>query len=170
MNGLLLATLLAASSALTRLQGADGGDILLSGVTSLHGIIRAHRTEFLGSPVKMERGDATLTCKKLVAQQDDKDVFQSATCEGDVRFVRGDRVVTCEKATYDDPAARLTCEGNPQIQVGKSVFRGTLLVYDVGLDEFHGTDVTGAVDAAAVDGAAKKKGGKAEPKPREPTP
>ena len=172
MNAALLATLLAASSALARLQGADGGDILLSGVSSLHGVIRAHRTEFLGSPVKMERGDATLTCKKLVAQQDDKDVFQTATCEGDVRFVRGDRVVTCEKATYDDPKALLTCEGSPEIHIGKSVFRGSVLVYDVGKDEFYGEKITGEVDSAIVDGAVKKKGARAEPQPKakEPTP
>jgi lipopolysaccharide export system protein LptA len=148
---LVLAAALAASPALSRLPAAEGGEIVVSGVSRAQAIIREHKYVFVGEPVKMVRGDATLTCKKLTAQQNDRDVFQWATCEGDVRFVRGDRSITCDKATYDDPAARLTCEGDPVLRSGKTVLSGERLVYDLAHDEATLDDMTGSTPAAGAE-------------------
>jgi lipopolysaccharide export system protein LptA len=160
---------LAAPSALNRLPAAGGGAIVLSGVTQGHAILREHRTVFTGNPVKLVRGDATLTCKKLTAQQNEADEFQWATCEGDVRFVRGDRSITCEKATYDDPGAKLTCEGHPELRSGKTVMTGDKLVYDLARDEAHLDNLAGHTDSAEVDPNLKSLGsrpkGAQEPKP-----
>jgi lipopolysaccharide export system protein LptA len=149
-----------APSALTRLPAAGGGEIVLSGenVSGRH-IFREHRTEFTGTPVKLVRGDATLTCKRLTAQQNEADVFQWATCQGDVHFVRGDRSITCEKATYDDPAARLTCEGNPELRSGKTVLTGKRLVYDLTRDEATLEGITGTTPSADADAQLRSPGG-----------
>lgn len=161
----LLATaalaVLAASSALTRLQATDGGEVVLSGASHFRSILRERRTEFTGEPVKLVRGDGTLTCKKLSVQQNDKGEFESARCEGDVRFVRGDRTITCERAIYDDPAARLTADGSPEFREGKTLLSGSHLVYDLARDEIIGLDITGHTDAGAVDTQLKRAGSRA---------
>ena len=152
MSAFLLAAALAASSALTRLPGAGGGEVVLSGESvSARYIVRERRTELTGKPVKLVRGDATLTCLKLTAKQNEAEEFQWALCEGEVRFVRGERSITCEKATYDDPGARLTCEGNAELRSGRTVLNGTRLVYDLARDEATLDDVKGTTPAGDAD-------------------
>jgi lipopolysaccharide assembly outer membrane protein LptD (OstA) len=160
-------TALAASPALTRLPGAGGGEIVLTGdgVTAKY-IVREKRTELTGSPVKLIRGDATLTCKHLTAKQNDAEQFEWATCEGDVRFVRGDRSITCEKALYDDPAAKLTCEGNPELRSGKTVLNGSRLVYDLTADEATLDNLTGTTPSTGAD--AQLSPPRTRPKERKP--
>jgi lipopolysaccharide export system protein LptA len=90
---------------------------------------------FTGKPVVLTRADARLTCARLVAKNDARGEIAQAVCTGDVRFVRGERLVTCEKATYEAAAARLVCEGEPVLKDGPSEARGTRLVYDLRADE-----------------------------------
>jgi lipopolysaccharide export system protein LptA len=165
VSSLPFAALLLAASALTRLPGADGSEIVVSGVDKAQAIIREHRYVFTGAPVKLVRGDATLTCRKLTAQQNAADEFQWATCEGEVKFVRGDRSITCEKATYDDPAARLTCEGHPELRSGKTVLSGDKLVYDLARDEAQLSNMTGHGSAEGADEQLKKRDRAGEKKP-----
>jgi lipopolysaccharide export system protein LptA len=89
---------------------------------------------FTGKPVVLTRGDARLTCERLVADNDARGQIARAVCSGDVRFVRGERLVTCERATYDAVAARLVCEGNPVLREGTTEARGTRLVYELRSD------------------------------------
>ncbi len=115
-------------------------------------MLAQHRIEYTGDPVKMTRGDSTLVCKRLTAQLDDGDQqIQVATCEGDVRFDRGERTITCEKATYDEGAARLTCEGKPVIKSGGITATGRVLVYDLNRDEVTMEGVEGTVPANDAD-------------------
>jgi lipopolysaccharide export system protein LptA len=86
-------------------------------------------------PVTMRRDDATLTCKKLVAKTDDAGEIVSAACVGDVRFVRGVRQVTCERATFEAVADRVICEGAPVLRDAGTEARGTRLVYELKTDE-----------------------------------
>jgi lipopolysaccharide export system protein LptA len=88
-----------------------------------------------GRPVVMRRDDARLTCLRLVARTDEAGQIVSAACSGDVRFTRGDRVVTCERATYEGVADRIVCEGNPVLREGGAEARGARLVYDLRSDE-----------------------------------
>ena len=99
---------------------------------------RERKVLFVGKPlVRLTREDAVLTCKRLVAENDDQGQIEKAVCTGDVRLVRGVRTVTCEKATFEEKLARVVCVGNPELHDGKSVMRGEELVYD--LDEDRAT-------------------------------
>jgi lipopolysaccharide export system protein LptA len=88
-----------------------------------------------GRPVTMTRDGARLTCQKLVAQNDAAGQIVSAVCSGDVHFTSGARSATCERATYDGPADRVVCEGNPLLRDGGSEARGSRLVYDLKNDQ-----------------------------------
>lgn len=95
-----------------------------------------HEVTFSGKrPVTLTRGDATLTCKRIVAHTDEAGQIATATCTGDVRFTRGVRTVTCDQATFENATDRVVCEGNPVIREGGSEARGTRLVYDLRADE-----------------------------------
>ncbi|MGC4001464.1 MAG: LptA/OstA family protein [Anaeromyxobacter sp.] len=112
------------------LSATQAGDWVVQG-KSLSYIFKQRQTVMTGEPVKMTRTDATLTCKKVTLQNDEKDQLQTATCLGDVRFTRSTSVVTCEKATYDQVNSRLTCEGSPVLRDGDRVAEGSLLTYDL---------------------------------------
>jgi lipopolysaccharide export system protein LptA len=101
----------------------------------VHYAFQRREVVFTGKPVVLTRQDARLTCERLVAKNDERGQIAHAVCSGDVRFVRGERLVTCERATYDAAAARLVCEGNPVLRDGPSEARGTRLVYDLRPDE-----------------------------------
>jgi lipopolysaccharide export system protein LptA len=83
----------------------------------------------------MTRDDARLACPKLVAHTDDAGQIVSATCSGDVRLTSRTRLVTCDHATYDGPANRVICEGNPVLKEGGITARGERLVYDLEADQ-----------------------------------
>lgn len=95
-------------------------------------------------PVTMTRDDARLTCQRLVARTDEAGQIVSADCTGDVRFTRGARVVTCERARFEAAAERVICEGNPVLRDGGSEARGTRLVYELERDEakLEGANIT----------------------------
>lgn len=86
-------------------------------------------------PVTMTRDDATLTCRRLVARTDESGQIVTAACSGDVRFTRGARVVTCDRAVFETALDRVTCEGNPVLKDAGTEARGTRLVYELRTDE-----------------------------------
>lgn len=90
-----------------------------------------------GTPnVKLVRGDATLTCRNVVAKTGPGGAIQTAVCTGDVRLVRGERTVTCDSATFDDVAGRVVCLGTPVVLRDASTeARGTRLVYELDTDQ-----------------------------------
>lgn len=91
---------------------------------------------FTGKPtVRLTQGDAVLTCRRLVATNDAAGRIEKAVCTGDVRFARGARIVTCETATFENGAGRVTCEGNPVLRDGATVAHGERLVYELATDE-----------------------------------
>jgi lipopolysaccharide export system protein LptA len=90
-----------------------------------------------GKPVTMTRGEARLSCQKLVARTDEAGQIVGATCSGDVRLTSSARVVTCDRATFDGPANRVVCEGNPVLREGGAEARGERLVYDLTADHVN---------------------------------
>jgi lipopolysaccharide export system protein LptA len=104
----------------------------------VHYAFQKHEMTFTGKdakPVTMTRADARLSCRKLVARTDDGGQIVSAACTGDVRFTRGDRVVTCDRATFDAATERVVCEGNPVLKDAASEVRAARLVYELRTDE-----------------------------------
>ncbi len=98
---------------------------------------------FTGTPAKpvtLTRDDARLTCRRLVAQTDAGGRIASASCTGEVRFSRGNKAVTCERATFDDAQDRIVCEGNAVLRDAGSEARGTKLVYELATDEVQLAD------------------------------
>jgi lipopolysaccharide export system protein LptA len=95
-----------------------------------------HQVIFTGKPkVRLTQDDAVLTCRRLVATNDDAGKIARAVCTGDVRFTRGARVVTCETATFEEAAGRVTCEGSPVLRDGGTTAHGERLVYELASDE-----------------------------------
>ena len=133
-KGLALLVLLAAPS-LTRLPAAGGGVITVEADHFLYSFPN-HRIEYTGNPVRLTRGDSTLTCKKL--------------------FVQLNQAEQVSKATYEDSSARLTCEGDPVVKSGGITAQGSLLVYDLQKDEVTMTDVHGEVPSADADAQVTK--------------
>jgi hypothetical protein len=113
----------------------------------------------VGKPwVTLTREDMTLTCRRLAGLNDEKGQLARATCEGDVKLVRGTRIVTCQKATWDRDAARVTCEGDPVLRDGASEARGRLLTWDLDADEVRLKEaVQATVPADQLDLGAVKK-------------
>jgi len=91
----------------------------------------------VGKPfVTLLHDDATLTCRRLTGENDQAGKLKVATCEGDVRLVRGQRTVNCDRATYDRPAAKVVCTGNPVLRdPGGTEARATSLTWDLAADE-----------------------------------
>jgi lipopolysaccharide export system protein LptA len=141
-----LATLLAAL-ALPQAQGAPAAALPAADAAAapvrvdaeeVHYAFQKREVTFTGKggrPVTMTRDDATLTCRKLVARTDAAGQIVAAVCDGDVRFVRGARVVTCAHATFEAAADRVTCEGDPVLRDGASEVRAVRLVYELRTDE-----------------------------------
>jgi lipopolysaccharide export system protein LptA len=90
---------------------------------------------FTGKPVTLTREDARLTCTRLVAKNDQAGEIATATCEGDVRLVRGERVVTCRRGVYENATARVTCEGDAVLRDRGSEARADRAVYELKTDE-----------------------------------
>lgn len=101
----------------------------------VHYAFQKREVIFSGSPVTLTREDAVLTCSRLVAKNDEAGQIETAVCQGDVKLVRGDRVVTCDTATYENAAARVTCQGNTVLKDRGSEGRGEKLVYELRADE-----------------------------------
>ncbi len=111
---------------------------------------------FTGAPVRLRREDATLTCRRLVARNDEHGQVEHAVCTGDVRFVRGVRTVTCDRATFENAAGTVLCEGSPVLHDGPSEAHGTRLVYNLKTDEvrLEGAKIT--MPGEAVDQQQKQ--------------
>jgi lipopolysaccharide export system protein LptA len=121
----------------------------------------------VGKPfVTLLHDDATLTCRKLTGENDQAGQLKVATCEGDVKLLRGERTVTCDRATYDRPAARVVCTGNPVLRdPGGTEARGTSLTWDLGADEVR---LEGAAQVTVPGGQLDL--GKSALKPGQPPP
>jgi lipopolysaccharide export system protein LptA len=116
------------------------------------------KVTMLGKPfVTLTREDMVLTCRRLVGDNDATGQLARATCEGDVKLVRGSRIVTCEHATYDRDAARVVCEGNPMLKDGETEARGKRLTYLLAADEVLLEEaVQATVPAAQIDQVSHK--------------
>jgi hypothetical protein len=85
---------------------------------------KERETVMTGKPlVTLVREDATLVCRKLVAENDEAGEIRHAVCEGDVKLTRGERIVTCARATYEAATGRVVCRGDPVLRGGDPVLR-----------------------------------------------
>jgi lipopolysaccharide export system protein LptA len=84
--------------------------------------------------VTFTREDAVLVCRKATGENDEAGEIRRAVCEGDVKLTRGDRVVTCARASYDAATGRVVCQGDPVLRDGASVVHSDEVVYDLDTD------------------------------------
>jgi lipopolysaccharide export system protein LptA len=97
---------------------------------------KRRRTIMTGAPlVVLTREDATLVCKKLVADDDESGQIRHATCDGDVKLTRADRVVTCQHATYEASTGKVVCVGDPVLKDGDSVIHCEQAIYELDTDK-----------------------------------
>jgi lipopolysaccharide export system protein LptA len=107
---------------------------------------RERRTVMTGKPlVVLTREDSVLMCRRLVADSDEEGDIRHAVCEGDVKLTRGERIVTCARATYDGEEGQVVCRGDPVMRDGKSVLRCEVLVYDLDADRVTAMQASGTV-------------------------
>ncbi len=130
---------------------------------------------FTGKPVRLTRDDAVLTCRRLVADNDDAGRIVRAVCAGDVKLTRGTRVITCQTATFENAESRVVCVGDPVMRDGAAEARGERLTYDLGSDEvtFDKVTITAPgeeVDARQKEYEARRKPGAQGEKPRDEKP
>jgi lipopolysaccharide export system protein LptA len=139
----VLAAALAPAAPAGNRVAAAGGSTLLVESDRVRYAFKRREVIFTGAdrPVTLTREDARLTCRELVLRNDAAGKVETATCKGDVKLVRGERTLTCEKAIFEAAADRVTCEGDPLLRERGSEVRGVRLVYDLGADEarFEGT-------------------------------
>ncbi len=154
--GPALALALLAAPTVASLPLAGGGQVTVQASQFKYNF-QKQRLEYTGDPVKFTRGDSNLACKRLVADLEKGGEVREATCEGDVRFDRADKVVTCEKAIYQAAAQRLTCEGKPSIRSGALTATGKLLVYDLEKDEVTMDEPEGLAPPSYVDPLIQKQ-------------
>jgi lipopolysaccharide export system protein LptA len=116
----------------------------------------------VGKPfVTLTHDDATLSCRKLTGDNDAQGRLARATCEGEVKLTRGQRTVTCERATYDRDGATVVCTGSPLLRDGGTEARGQKLTYDLAADEVrlegaaHVTVPGDQLDVGTLRGATK---------------
>lgn len=95
--------------------------------------------------VRLVREDAVLLCRRLEAENDEAGEIRRAVCTGDVKFTRGDRVVTCDKATFDNATSKVVCVGKPVLREGRSVMHGKVLTYDINEDRTELSNAHGTV-------------------------
>jgi lipopolysaccharide export system protein LptA len=119
----------------------------------IHYLFRSREAVFTGKPVTLTRDDAVLTCARLVAKNDEQGQIVTATCQGDVKLVRGDRTITCDSAVYENAAARVTCVGNTVLRDRGAEGRGERLVYELRDDEVKFTGKDGASVKFTLPGA-----------------
>ena len=107
---------------------------------------RDRTTVMTGKPlVTLTRAGATLVCRRLVSENDDRGQISRATCQGDVKLTRGERIVTCATAVFEEGAGRVTCQGSPVLRDGQSVMTGEELVYDLDADRVTLTRAQGTL-------------------------
>lgn len=109
-------------------------------------LYRERRTILTGKPlVTFVREDATLVCRKAVAENDEQGEIQHAVCEGDVKLTRGDRIVTCNRATFEAAEGKVFCRGDPVLYDGASVIHSEEVVYDLDRDRVTARQVKGTI-------------------------
>ncbi len=154
-----LAALLAVAALATPPAGGAARASVRVDADVVHYAFQRHEVTFDGSPAKpvtMTRDDAKLTCRRLVAQTDDAGRITTAACTGDVRLARGVRLVTCDRATFDDSRERIVCEGSPVVlRDGGSEARGPRLVYELRTDEVKLEQATVTLPGDEVDARQK---------------
>ena len=98
-------------------------------------LYKEHRTIMTGKPlVTFTREDAKLVCRKMVADHDPAGDIHHAVCDGDVKLTRGEKVVTCNHATYDAATSKIVCRGDPVLHDGASIMYCEEVIYDLDLD------------------------------------
>jgi hypothetical protein len=129
----------------------------VDGIDEGHYVPRRHEATFTGHPVVLTREDAKLRCNRLVALFDDRNEISTATCTGDVRFVRGERTVTCKVAVFDNGAGKVTCDGEPVVITEPgSEAQGSRLVYDLATDEVTLFDAKASISGGTIDERQKQ--------------
>lgn len=119
-----------------------------------------------GAPVTLTRGDARLTCARAVAKNDERGQIVTATCEGAVRFTRGERVITCDVAVFDNPRSRLSCQGSPVTLSEPGIeAEGTQLVYELDTEELKLENGRGRIAGARIDEAQEAQRARREKAP-----
>lgn len=109
-------------------------------------LYRERRTILTGKPlVTFTREDATLVCRRAVADNDAQGDIQHAVCEGDVKLTRGERVVTCQRATFEAAEGTVVCRGDPILRDGGTVMHCEEVTYDLDRDRVYARQVKGTV-------------------------
>jgi len=83
--------------------------------------------------VVAKRGEVTLYAKKMIVYYEDEQKdgsIKMIEAIGDVKLIKGDRVITSRKATYyPEPEERVIFTGEPRATEGKNLVTGETITY-----------------------------------------
>ncbi len=138
---LLLAAAGSAGGASPRPLDIDAERLVIQGKTN--------RAVFEGA-VTVRRDDWTLTCDRLSVTYDPSGRVKRLVATGSVRVVQGSRIVTADRAEFDNVREVLTLTGHPVITQEGNVVRGEVVVYDLARDEVRVEKVEATIEASQL--------------------
>lgn len=95
--------------------------------------------------VVVDRDDYHLTCEKLTVSYDRTHRVERLVAEGAVRVVQGGRIVTSQRAEFDNHKEILVLTGDPVMVEGENRVRGEVITFDLTTDEVRVTRVRASV-------------------------
>ena len=92
------------------------------------------RSKCQGNAIAKQQ-DILICCKAFVTKADQDWQWKSLHCVGDVRAQRGTELAWAHEATFQVEDGRLTLEGKPVLQRGKSLMQGTQIIIEKELNK-----------------------------------
>ena len=109
-----------------------------------------HIIECVGHVIAVREG-MMLCCNKFTIYTDRQWKWEKATCEGDVRSRKADRLIWSEWAQYQPSDGVLVLEKDPLLQRGQSLIRGNRVYFYMKTDETNVEQPSGNVATVSAE-------------------
>lgn len=121
----VIAALMQAVFALAQPPMTKRGPVLITSDTL---IAESSRAVFEGNVVA-KTDDITLKAQKMFVYYTEGNKVQKIEAEGEVRFIRGEKVITSEKGTYLADEEKIILTGEPKAVERENIVTGSRIIY-----------------------------------------
>lgn len=126
LSSISLLTVLSAVTAEERLLDSKGPIVITS--TTLTADNKKRTALFEGSVIARSE-NMTLYSDRMFVSYTEKGKITKIEAEGNVKLIKGDRVITSESATYIAEEEKVIFTGQPRAMEGNSIVTGTKMTY-----------------------------------------